>query len=78
MKGALMHTKKFKSGNSLAVRIPHALAAFFSGSDFEIYQKNNHVIIEKKNKTWDEIFTECYNPDFPEKELMVFSDREAL
>lgn len=35
-------------------------------------------IIEKEEKTWDEVFTEYYNPDFPDREPMKFSEREAL
>ena len=74
----LMHTKKFKSGNSLAVRIPQRLTPFFSGNKFKIYQKNNKIIIEKEDKTWSTIFNECFNPNLPEKEDMVFIEREVL
>lgn len=73
-----MHTKKFKSGNSLAVRIPHELAEFFQGDNFKIFLKNNQIIIEKDIKDWEEIFNICYNPDFPEREKMQFMEREEL
>lgn len=73
-----MHTKKFKSGNSLAIRIPHELASFFQGHSFKIFRKKNQIIIENEPKEWIEIFDACYNPDFPEREKMKFAKREKL
>jgi len=73
-----MHTKKFKSVNSLAIRIPKQLANFFEGNNFKILKKNDQIIIEPEKNNWETIFKKCYNPEFPDIREMHFSDREEL
>ena len=76
-----MLAKTFKSGNSMALRIPKKLAVFFEGGDVDITQKNNIIILKKINHDWDNIFSSCYQPDFPDfKDLddFMFSKRASL
>lgn len=76
---AVVIAKIFKSGNSLALRLPKELADFFNGSEVEIHKgKNNTLVIEKLNTNWQDIFSKCYTPDFPEREEVNFSPREEL
>ena len=76
---AVMIAKLFKSGNSLALRLPKELAEFFDGGEVEIHKgKNNTLVIEKLNTNWQDIFSKCYTPDFPEREEVNFSPREEL
>lgn len=74
-----MFTKVFKSGNSLALRIPKEFAEFFSGSEVKIHKgKNNTIVLEKVSNNWQDIFAKCYAPEFPEREEFSFSAREEL
>lgn len=74
-----MFTKVFKSGNSLAIRIPKEFAEFFSGTQVKIHKgKNNTIVLEKVNDDWSEIFAKCYEPDFPAREEINFALRDEL
>lgn len=62
-----MLTRVFKSGNSLAVRIPKELAIVEAGQEIEIEQVGNTLVVRpiKKEKLDDlmEIFA-MFTPDF--------------
>lgn len=74
-----MFAKIFKSGNSLALRIPKEFAEFFNGTDVKIHKgKNNTIVLEKVNADWSDIFNKCYAPDFPEREEIDFAKRDEL
>jgi virulence-associated protein VagC len=73
-----MKTKIFKSGNSLAIRIPKKFASLFIGNQAQINLKDHTLIIKPIDDNWEEIFSKCYEKDFPNREAMNFVDRESL
>ncbi len=62
-----MLTRVFKSGNSLAVRIPKELAIVEAGQEIEIEQVGNTLVVRPVEKTTladlPEIFA-MFTPDF--------------
>lgn len=74
----MMKTKLFKSGNSLAIRVPKKFASLFSNNLAQINFMNHKLIIKPINEDWDEIFSKCYKRDFPAREAMNLVDRESL
>jgi virulence-associated protein VagC len=73
-----MFARVFKSGNSLALRIPKEFAGFFKGHNVKIIKKHDSLVIEHVENSWDDIFNNCYNPDFPERSDFHFKERESL
>ena len=55
MEGKLMETAKlFQNGNSQAVRLPKAFR--IPGKEVKIFKKNNQIILEPIETTWDLLF----------------------